>query len=304
VVKILIADDDIEIQELLRFTLENEGYQTVIACDGEEAVSKALTEKPDMLVLDVLMPKLTGYEVCEKIRQNPATSLLPIIMLTSLAQVKDRITGIKLGADEYLSKPFEPYELVARIEGLLKRIKANISANPLTGLPGQVSAESEVKALLEDGKTFALFFTDIDNFKSYNDKYGFERGDEFIRIFAGVLRQTQIELQGKPGALFHLGGEDFMLITSHDMAEKMAKRIIELFDAAVFQRYDDDAGQRGYIWVVDKSGREVKTPLITISIGITLVDPEKYKHYSQIIENAKEMWKISKSNAGNTYVVG
>ena len=121
--KILIADDDTEIQELLHFTLENEGYEVVVASNGEEAVEKALKERPDLMVLDVMMPKLTGYEVCEKVRENPLISLTPIILLTSLSQTKDRITGIMLGADEYLSKPFEPFELVTRINGLLQRVK-------------------------------------------------------------------------------------------------------------------------------------------------------------------------------------
>jgi diguanylate cyclase (GGDEF)-like protein len=303
-VKILVADDDVEIQELLRFTLENEGYETIIAGDGEDAVRKAQAEKPDLMVLDVLMPKLTGYDVCEKIRQNPSTQLLPIIMLTSLTQVKDRITGIKLGADEYLAKPFEPYELVARIEGLLKRIKMSISANPLTGLPGQVSAENEIKTSLDNKEPFALFFMDIDNFKSYNDKYGFERGDEFIRIFAGILRQSQIEILGNAETLFNTGGEDFMMIASQNAAERLAKRIFELFDAAVSQRYDEDAVQRGYIWVADRTGKEVKAPLMTVSIGIGIIDPGKYGHYIQAIEYSKEMWKISKSKEGNTYTIG
>src|SRR3989339_505688 len=109
--KILIADDDTEIQELLNFTLENEGYNVVICSDGEEAERRAYAEKPDLIVLDVMMPKMTGYEVCEKLREDPRTALTPIIMLTSLSQTKDKITGIKLGADEYLNKPFEPSEL-------------------------------------------------------------------------------------------------------------------------------------------------------------------------------------------------
>ncbi|MFH2070936.1 MAG: response regulator [Elusimicrobiota bacterium] len=120
---ILIADDDLEIQELLKFTLENEGYQVQIAGDGEETIKKAYAIKPDLIVLDIMMPKLSGYEVVERLRDDPLMSLVPIIMLTSLSQVKDRITGIKLGADDYLCKPFEPYELVARIEGLLRRVK-------------------------------------------------------------------------------------------------------------------------------------------------------------------------------------
>ncbi|MEW6042468.1 MAG: response regulator, partial [Elusimicrobiota bacterium] len=287
--KILIADDDIEIQELLKFTFENEGYQTIIVGDGEEAVRKTQLENPDLLVLDIMMPKLTGFEVCEKIRQDPAFSLLPIVMLTSLTQVKDRITGIKLGADEYVPKPFEPYELVARVEGLLKRVKTSISASPLTGLPGLVTAENEVKTLLDERKSFGLSYIDIDNFKSYNEKYGFEHGDEFIKIFVGILRQAQIEILGEPGRIYHIGGEDFLMISPQSSCEQIAKRIIELFDTAVLHAYDEDATKRGYIWIVDKVGNELKIPLMSVSIGVAVVDSSQYKHYVQAIEQAKEM---------------
>ena len=113
--KILIADDDLEIQELLKFTFEAEHYNVIIASDGAEAVVKAGEERPDVIILDVNMPKMNGYEVCQKIREDGSTCLIPIIMLTSLNEPKDRITGIKLGADEFLNKPFEPFEIVARV---------------------------------------------------------------------------------------------------------------------------------------------------------------------------------------------
>jgi len=212
--KILVADDDLEIQELLSFTLQNEGYQVSIASDGEEALNKTYNEHPDLIVLDIMMPKISGYEVLERLRADQRTSILPIIMLTSLAPVKDRITGIKLGADEYICKPFDPYELVARIEGLLRRTKLEISANPLTGLPGRASFESKLKELITDNQSFNVFYLDIDNFKSFNDKYGTERGDTLLKNFANILCKVLSELNDRIAFVGNLSADDFTLITS------------------------------------------------------------------------------------------
>ncbi|MHB9154450.1 MAG: response regulator transcription factor, partial [Endomicrobiales bacterium] len=167
--KILIADDDLEIIDLLKFTFEQENYLVVAVNDGEEALRRAKEEHPDVVILDVNMPKMTGFEVCEKIRQDGDTCLIPVIMLTSLDKAKDKITGLKLGADDYLAKPFEPFEIVARVEALIRRTKAALAANPLTFLPGNVSIEGEIRKRLEDGEPFSVVYTDIDYFKSFND---------------------------------------------------------------------------------------------------------------------------------------
>lgn len=119
--KILIADDDPDILELIKFTLESHDHQVVLANDGQEALQKTVAEKPDLVVLDVMMPHLNGYEVCEKIRQDETLSKTPVIILTAKGQTKDKITGIKLGADDYMAKPFEPLELAARIDAILRR---------------------------------------------------------------------------------------------------------------------------------------------------------------------------------------
>ncbi|MDI6641103.1 MAG: response regulator [Elusimicrobiota bacterium] len=301
--KILIADDDLEIQELLSFTLKNEDYQVSIASDGEEAIQKVYNEHPDLIILDIMMPKISGYEVLERLRADPRTSLLPIIMLTSLTPVKDRITGIKLGADEYITKPFDPYELVARIEGLLRRVKIELSANPLTGLPGTASFENKLKELISDNQSFNVFYLDIDNFKSFNDKYGPERGDMVLKNFANILCRISSELNDKLAFVWNLSADDFVLITSCEQdIELITKKIIESFKNMIIQEYDEPTRQRGYFWWVSRNGREVKVPIATLSIGAIKVLPRDYQHHSQIIEQLKEMWKIAKFKEGNSYV--
>ena len=266
--KILIADDDLEIQELLKFTLENNGYEVFPTSNGEEALIKILEVKPDLVILDVLMPKMTGYEVCEKIRENPDTCLIPIILLTSLAMPKDRITGIKLGADEYMCKPFEPLELVARVESLLKKLHRELEISPLTGLPGVMKAQIEIKNLIENKNDFGILYIDINDFKSFNEKNGFNKGDDVLKLLAGLLRSVISDV--KNSFAIYLQEDDFMVITEVFNAENFAKRIIDSFKNIISKQFEYN---------------------LNISIGVGLIRDSKYNHPLQIIDYAKTLCK-------------
>lgn len=302
--KVLITDDDLEIVELLKFTFESEGYQVVTAHDGEEGFRVARDERPDIIILDVNMPKMTGFEVCEKIRQDGSTCLTPVIMLTSYAKIKDKITGLKLGADDYLNKPFEPLELVARVETLLRRIRETISASPLTVLPGNVSIETEIKRRLESKERFAVIYTDIDYFKSYNDTYGFERGDSVIKLTATILRAAIGAIGEKDDFLGHIGGDDFVIVTTHERAGALAQMIVKYFDDMALQQYEPDARERGYLVGLDRQGVETRFPIMSISLGVALVEPGKFKHYSQVVDSAKDLLKKAKPQAGSIFLIG
>lgn len=303
--KILIADDEEEIRDLLHFTLENEQYQVIEASNGKQALEKVRKEKPDLVILDVMMPELTGYEVCEQLRSEGSTCLIPVILLTSLSQTKDKITGIKLGADEYLTKPFEPLELAMRVEGLLKRTKEALAANPLTGIPGNISIENEMKRLLDEDKPYAVIYLDADNFKAYNDKYGFEKGDNVIRLISTILRDAVKIVGDGTDFIGHLGGEDFVIITHQVRAELLCIKIIEIFESHIPLQYDEDVRKRGYIWGADRNSNKIQFPIMTLSIGIILnVQKSEFKHYSQVVEKAKNLLKTAKSHQGNSFIKG
>lgn len=300
--KILIADDDLEIADLLRFTFEQEKYTVIVANDGEEALRLVKEEKPDIVILDVNMPKMTGFEVTERIRQDSSTCLIPVIMLTSLSRAKDKLTGIKLGADDYLNKPFEPFELVSRVENIIRRSKATLSANPLTQLPGNILIENEIKERLEKGHPFAVVYTDIDYFKSFNDKYGFEKGDGVIKLTSTLLRAAVQAVGNENDFLGHIGGEDFVIVTTPDRSEPLAKLIIKYFDDMAPQQYDEDVRRRGYLWGLDRQGQEMRFSLMSVSLGIVSVTAGKFRHYSQIVEQAKNMLKKAKLVQGSAFV--
>jgi diguanylate cyclase (GGDEF)-like protein len=302
--KILIADDDSEVLEFLKFTFEAEDYNVITASEGEEALALVRDEHPDIVILDVNMPKLSGFEVCEKIRADSSICLIPIVMLTSYAKTKDRITGIKLGADDYLDKPFESVEIVARVEGLLKRTKESLSANPLTGMPGNVTIEAETRKRLEEGRPFSVIYIDLDHFKSYNDKYGFEKGDNVIRLVATIIRASASAAGNKNDFLGNIGGDDFIIITTPDKVNDYSSLIIKYFDDMIPQQYSDDDRAKGFMMGISRQGQEVKFPLMSISLGVANVAKDKYRHYSQVVEQAKDMLKQAKLKEGSSLAIG
>jgi diguanylate cyclase (GGDEF)-like protein len=301
---LLIADDDLEILELLKFTFEAERYQVVTAIDGEDAWNKVQVVLPDVVLLDVTMPKMTGFEVCEKIRSHSTTCLIPVILLTSRSSTRDRVTGLKLGADDYVIKPFEPLELSARVERLIRRNREALSANPLTGLPGNVTIEREIRRRLTAGESFAVIYTDIDNFKAFNDTYGFERGDSIIRLTSSILRSAATKTGTPDDFLGHIGGDDFILVTRPDHAAPLAKTIIRYFDEYIPREYDEVVRGRGYVLGVDRQGHNKQFPLMTISIGCVQVQAGAYGHYAQIAERAKELLKQSKQAGKSNCITG
>ena len=184
--RILIIDDDPDIRDVLNLSL-SEHYTIAAASNGKEGLEMIKSKIPDLIITDYNMPVMNGVEFCRHLRQDILLRHLPVIMLTGKGETKDMVAGIESGADDYLIKPFEPDTLLARIRMILKRTIRSLDANPLTHLPGNSSIMEEIQARIDSGKLFAVGYTDLDKFKIYNDKYGFERGDEIIRATARIL---------------------------------------------------------------------------------------------------------------------
>ncbi|MEW6557668.1 MAG: response regulator [Elusimicrobiota bacterium] len=292
--KIVIADDDFAILELIRITLETEGHKIISHNNGLDTYQAVLKEIPDLVILDVMMPKMNGYEVCEKMRETPATRLIPVIMLTSQTQTKDKLTGLKLGADDYLTKPFDPYELAARVEGIISRYYETRAVNPLTGLPGNVSIEKEITNRISTGEKFAVLWLDLDNFKSYNDNYGFEKGDVIIKQTADFIIEAVKKYGSIQDMIGHLGGDDFIVITTPENAENICRDIMKRFDETISAYYSDEDRTRGYIISKDRQGKIQAFPLMSVSIGIVSNEIRSFSHYAQLAEIAAEVKAVAK----------
>ncbi len=300
--KILAVDDDPDILELLEATLEDEFY-IVTASTGKETFEKIEKEKPDVLILDYMLPDTTGIEICSKIRSNSLLLHLPILMLTGKSEVEDKVTGLNAGSDDYMIKPFSPPELLARVKMLIRRSAISLDANPLSRLPGNVSINKELAKRIMSKDRFAVLYLDIDNFKALNDYYGFERGDNVIKELSRVI----IECVQKKGSVSdfigHIGGDDFVIITSPDKAENIAGLVISEFDRLSPTFYDEADKIKGYIETEDRNRQKRIFPFVTISIGITTNLEREFTHTAEISSVGAELKEKAKRLPSSNYVI-
>jgi diguanylate cyclase (GGDEF)-like protein len=301
-IKILIADDDSDIRDVLKLTLGEENYEVLEAKDGEEAL-KIISAKPlDLVLLDYRMPKMDGREVCRQVKKDLLLRHLPVIMVTGSGDTSDKVGGIDAGADDYIVKPFEPKELLARIRMVLRRTERDLEANPLTRLPGNVSILTELSRRLENKSLFSVCYIDLDKFKAYNDKYGFEHGDEVIKETARILIRTTQMKGNKDDFIGHIGGDDFVIVTTPNMVDNICKQIIDDFEKAVPYFYNETDRKKGFIIAKDRSGKEQKIPLLSISIGVVSNETGKIEHVAQIGELGAELKERAKKLERSNYI--
>jgi len=293
--KILIADDNIRVIEVLSRFLSAAGFLPREAHNGNEALNLAFTEKPGLILLDVLMPGIDGCEVCRRLKNNFDTSIIPVILFSQRGEVKDRIRGFDCGADDYLPKPFDLYELKARIERILARDTRNLARNPLTRLPGNIAIEDEVKSRIVAGGLFAFAYIDIDNFKAYNDVYGYNKGDEVIQRAARLLLDTKQSTGEKDDFVGHVGGDDFVFVAHPEAMERVCSAFTAEFDRVIPEYTTPEHRQSGYIVTRDRRGNECRFPMMTVSVGVVTNERRKIDHYAKVVEIASEMKRYAKS---------
>jgi diguanylate cyclase (GGDEF)-like protein len=297
--RVLVADDDEDIRAYLEVTLQLAGFHVLLANDGAEAVQVARNARPDVVLLDVMMPTQDGLDALRQLRDDPRTGHLPVMLLTARVQTDDAITGLDAGADDYLTKPFDPDELVARVRAALRRAETQRTRNPLTGLPGNESILARLSRLLARGVGFALLYVDLDSFKPFNDHYGFLRGDDALRSVATVLQAVRDELDDPEAFVGHVGGDDFVLLVRPELAETAARRICERFDALVPTLYDPPDRQAGSIEVPDRRGVPQRYDLLSLSIGIASTEVRDFAHHGDMVSTATEMKRFAKSRKGS-----
>ncbi len=300
---ILIADDDDDIVRFVEVNLRLEGFEVLTAFDGEQALHQAYDQSPDLILLDVMMPKVDGFEVCQRLRSDGRTKNISIIMLTAKSLSADKVVGLTAGADDYMIKPFDPIELVARVKSALRRAREMRAVNPLTQLPGNVQIQEEVTRKVHAGEPFAVMYIDIDDFKAFNDYYGFLRGDEALKLLARCAVETIEQYGGSDPFLGHIGGDDFVAVVSADLAEKAATALIETWDREVVRLYDPADFANGYIDVVDRRKEMHRYGIAAVSIGIASNVHRPITSHWEASEIASEMKQFAKRERGSGFAM-
>lgn len=300
--KILIIDDTDLMVKLITDILEEKGYEVVSANNGTDGIKMVMAEKPDLVLLDVVMPGIDGFEVCKLLRQDESNNLMPIIILTGQGNEEDKLAGLELGADDYITKPFNPRELVSRVKNTLLRIDRNRWANPLTGLPGNTEIQSEINSRIVKDMKFSVLYLDVDNFKAYNDVYGFARGDTAIKMIADILADNSRTFGSPNDFIGHIGGDDFVIITSPEYVDALCENIIKEFDERVPELYSDEDRKAGFISTANRRGDIIKYPIMSISIAVVSNEFRTLSNHIEVGEIAAEMKKKAKSVAGSVYL--
>jgi diguanylate cyclase (GGDEF)-like protein len=300
---ILVVDDDPDIARFVEVNLRSAGYDVAVAGDGEEALERAGEIRPDLVLLDVMMPRIDGFEVAQRLRKNPQTANTSIIMLTAKALSADKVTGLQSGADDYIIKPFDPIELLARVKGTLRRAKEMRNLSPLTGLPGNIRIQEEIERQVREGRPFAVLYCDLDNFKTYNDQKGFVRGDRLIQATARIIQDAVVEADGSEGFVGHVGGDDFVAVVDPEVAEQVALGICQRFDANRLEFYEAEDLDRGFVRMEDRKGVMQDIPLVGVSIGIASSSRRAFAHYGEAVAVATEMKQFAKREGGSSYAI-
>ena len=303
VAQILVVDDSPTTARLLEMGLKKAGFSVRVAHDGGEGLDMARERCPDVVLADVMMPVLDGVQLTRQLREDPRTAGATIILVTAKGNPAAKLEGFQAGADDYIVKPFDTEEVLARIKGALRRTKMLRAQSPLTGLPGSIQFQEEMELRLRRRADFALLYCDLDNFKAYNDKYGFLRGDRVIQMTARALQDTAMQVGGSDAFVGHIGGDDFVVVAELGREQAVAESVIARFDAEILSAYDDIDRERGYIETLSRRGELQRFPIVALSIGAVTTARRTFSHYAETVVVATEMKALMKKTTGSSWAV-
>ncbi|MCX5800076.1 MAG: response regulator [Candidatus Eisenbacteria bacterium] len=300
--RILVVEDDPNIRQVLKLQLEGAGYDVGAVEDGLKAIEEVSRLVPELILLDVMMPKMDGYEVCRRLKAKFETSRIPVIMLTAKSTPIEKVEGFESGANDYVTKPYAVKELLARVKAVLHWSKLQREANPLTGLPGNFSIENEANARINSGAPFAFAVCDIDSFKAFNDFYGYHRGDDALKMTAAILLKAVEEKGTGKDFVGQIGGDDFVYITSPHNAELIGEQVTAEFDQRVQFLYNSEDRRKGYLEVRNRRGEIERFPIISITIAVVKSDRYVIEHVAKLSDIASELKTYGKSLPGSVVV--
>lgn len=301
--RILVADDDPGMRQLLGLVLGSSGFDVLTAADGYELLRIAQGCRPNLIVVDLGMPRMDGFEAIRRLRGDSRTAHIPTIILTARSSIKDVVSGFESGADDYIAKPFDPNELLARVQSHLRRSAQRPVHNPLTGLPGGVLLSQELRHRLSQNMPLALLYADLDNFKIFNDTYGFSHGDRAILLLAQAIQTSVMRYGGIEEFTGHIGGDDFAVLSVPQRASRMSQAIIDSFDEQVGQLYNREDRLRGYISGADRYGILRRFGLMTLSIGVATNQRRAFSDEVAFTQVAAEMKHFAKGRPGSCYAI-
>ncbi len=295
--RVLVVDDDAQITAICAEVLANQGFEVEHAHSVEAARAAISRRRPDLMLLDVALPDGDGFQFFEALKTERAPSPLSVIFISARSDTPAKVRALKLGGDDYLTKPFDALELGARVESVLRRRTFDTSTSPTTQLPGSAAIEREVQRRIGARAPFAFCYLDLDNLKAFNDFYGFAKADGVVKQTADILREVVAQLGDGSEFVGHVAGDDFVFIVRPEQAELLSRRIIESFDRIIPLYYERADRERGSIEAEDRYGQRRAFPIMSVSIAAVMTDGAM--DHPELARQAAELKKRAKAVQGS-----
>ena len=290
-------EDDVDIGTMLKIYFSGMDFDLDVAVRGSDALEKTKQSLPHLIVLDIMLPDIDGYEVCRNLRTNMRTSHIPVIFLTQKDERSDKLQGLELGADDYITKPFDIEELKLRVQGAIKRSERESLTDPRSGRPAGRLIEEQLRRIIRE-RGWALLDAGISHFGSFKDVYGFVAGDDVLRFTSLILGEVVDELGNPSDFIGHAGGDNFIITTTEEKAERIKSRLKERFNQEVQTHYNFMDRQQGFVQSPMADGMPVKVPFMTMAIGIVSPSQHSFADIREITELSAEARRQDTATGG------
>ena len=284
--RLLVVEDDIDIGNMLKIYFSGLEFDVDVAVRGSDALEKTKQVLPHLIVLDIMLPDIDGYEVCRTLRTSTRTSHIPVIFLTQKDERSDKLQGLELGADDYITKPFDIEELKLRVQGAIRRSERESLTDPRSGLPAGRLIEEQLRKIIRE-KDWALIDIRINHFDAFRDVYGFVAGDDVLRFCAMMIGEVVDETGTSSDFIGHAGGDNFIIITTENAAPSIKQRLKERFAEEVQTHYNFIDRQQGYMVAQTGNGPE-NVPFMTLAVGVVVPSEYGFSDIREITEMGAE----------------
>ncbi|CAG1011781.1 Alkaline phosphatase synthesis transcriptional regulatory protein PhoP [Anaerolineales bacterium] len=296
--RLLVVEDDVDIANMLKIYFTSLQYDVDVANRGRDALDKTKQVLPHLIVLDIMLPDIDGYEVCRTLRTSTRTSHIPVIFLTQKDERSDKLQGLELGADDYITKPFDIEELKLRVQGAIRRSERESLTDPRSGLPAGRLIEEQLRRIIRE-KDWALLDVRINNFEAFKDVYGFVAGDDVVRFAAMMIGEVVDELGTTSDFIGHAGGDNFIIITTNEAAPAIRQKLKDRFANEVQSHYNFIDRQQGFIQAPKAEGGMEKVGFMYFSAGLVSPSLQSFADIREITELAADARRQDTASPGS-----
>lgn len=299
---VYLIDDEVDLKKELKEIFKEDNNYNFKQIKTEN-IDIALKDIPALIIINEDTITEDVVEICNKIRNNDDNAITPVMVVTSNIDRTHRIKILKAQATYFIKKPIDYEYMYYTIKNIISLLYINRRVSPLTSLPGNVQIQAEMKKRLMKKEYFVMLYLDLDNFKAYNDVYGFVQGDEIIKFTARTIINNVHAKDEDNNFVGHIGGDDFIAIVEDQDYERICQNIIVEFDKGIRKYFTEDDIHKGYLEVPNRKGIIEEFPLTSISIGAVEISPGRFHNTLEIGEAGAQVKHLSKTIPGSTYVI-